>query len=250
MVVKLVGNSVSTILEIEKLDKLFDETLNILRSRNARLIYKILYDQKELELTTLDMQKLLEEHNIKLSKKELHNWLKGLMDARLISKSDKRGKPTTLSYHKKYTFDLWRITKKGIQIAKKIMIFLESFPNQIEKKTIIYERIPEQKNLTINDFEKLSQVFYATKILIGLYESNERIDTLTLSKLTQINYYTLIQKIEDHVKNKSENMFQIREKKPNLIEKILKKLILKPRKIYWVSITKQGENFVKDFLKS
>jgi DNA-binding HxlR family transcriptional regulator len=249
MVVKLVEDSIPTILNIKKLDKSFEETLNILRSKNARLIYKILYDQKEKELTTLDMQKILEEHNIKLSKKELHNWLKGLMDSGLISKSDKRGKPTTLSYNKKYTFDLWHITKKGTQIAKKIMIFLESHPNQIEKK-IIYKQIPEQKNLTANDFKNLSNIFYTTKILIALHKSNERIDTISLSKLTKINYFILIQKVEDHVKEKSENMFQIREKSPNLVEKILNNLFLKPRKIYWVSITKQGENFVKDFLKS
>lgn len=250
MVVKLVVNSVSTMLNIEQLDKLFEETLNILRSRNARLIYKILYDQKELELTTLDMQKFLEEYNIKLNKKELHNWLKGLMDAGLISKSDKRGKPTTLSYYKKYTFDLWQITKKGVQIARKMMIFLEAYPNQIENKTRVYEQIPDQKNLTAKDFKKISKIFYTTKILTGLYKSNERIDTLTLSKLTKINYYTLIRRLEDHIKNNPEMMFQIREKRPNLVEKILENLILKPRKIYWVSITKQGEGFVKDFLKS
>jgi hypothetical protein len=129
------------------------------------------------------------------------------------------------------------------------MIFLESHPNQIEKK-IIYKQIPEQKNITANDFQKLSNIFYTTKILIALHKSNERIDTLSLSKLTKINNFILVQKLEDHVKEKSEKMFQIREKSPNLVEKILNNLFLKPRKIYWVSITNQGENFVKDFLKS
>lgn len=241
-------NTDETSLNLKKLNEVFDVTLRSLRSKNARLVFKILYDQRELELTTLDMQNFLKEYNVKLTKKDLHNWLINLMYSGLIIKSKKRGKPTTIPYQDRYSFDLWKITEKGEEIAQKMKIFLEEYPNLIEEKIIIKKIIPSLGDITLGDFEMLSNIFYTTKILMGLYKSSERIDSEVLSNLTKINHQVLIDKLVDHMKNREENLYQIREKKANLPEKILSILGYKPRKLYWVSITEKGKNVVRNML--
>ena len=97
-----------------KLDELFETTLRPLKSKNARTMFKIFIDHESLEhLTTLDIQTKLEELDIRLSKKEINGWLRSLQDAGLITKKESRGKPTTIVYDDKYTFDMWCLTSKG-----------------------------------------------------------------------------------------------------------------------------------------
>jgi hypothetical protein len=40
----------------------------------------------------------------------------------LITKERERGKPTTIGYTGRYTYDLWRLTQKGRETAKKLEI--------------------------------------------------------------------------------------------------------------------------------
>jgi DNA-binding HxlR family transcriptional regulator len=105
----------------EDLDELFDIYLRPLRSKNARTIYRIFLDEKEKgELTTLDLQARLDPKGISLSKKEINAWLRSLQEAHLISKGEERGKPTTMEYRGRYTFDLWSLTRKGLEMADAI----------------------------------------------------------------------------------------------------------------------------------
>jgi len=99
-------------------DYLFETILKPLRSKNARKIYTTFLEQNDVEyLTTFDIQKKLQSQSINLSKKEINAWLMSLKLAGLIIKEETRGKPSTLRYEKKYTFDKWRLTESGAYLA-------------------------------------------------------------------------------------------------------------------------------------
>jgi predicted transcriptional regulator len=85
-------------------------------------LYNIFIVEKEKEyLTTLDIQTHLVERGIDLSKKEINAWLRSLQDADLITKEPERGKPTTIAYDDKYTFDKWSLTEKGLTVSEGLM---------------------------------------------------------------------------------------------------------------------------------
>jgi hypothetical protein len=105
------------------LDELFEIYLRPLRSKNARSIYTLFLDEKK-ELTTLDLQERLVKIGIYLSKKEINAWLRSLQSATLISKRDERGKPTTIEYNGRYSFDMWSLTRKGWEMAEVLEIIL------------------------------------------------------------------------------------------------------------------------------
>lgn len=112
-------------LYVEDLDELFDMYLRPLRSRNARTIYRIFLDERDKrELTTLDLQARLDQDGIYLSKKEINAWLRTLLNATLISKGETRGKPTTIEYNGRYSFDLWSLTRKGWEMAEALEVIL------------------------------------------------------------------------------------------------------------------------------
>lgn len=113
------------VLDEKQLDTIFEIYIRPLKSKNARNIFKILVEQLDVEyLTTLDLQTKLLESEIDLSKKEINGWLCSLQDSGLISKGEHRGKPTTIEYEDKYTFDMWSPTSQGIKIAKSLDNFL------------------------------------------------------------------------------------------------------------------------------
>ena len=100
-------------------DRLFEKAYKPFRSRNARTLFNIFIVEKEREyLTTLDIQTHLDERGIDLSKKEINAWLRSLRDAGLITKEQERGKPTTLAYDDKYTFDKWSLTETGLNVSE------------------------------------------------------------------------------------------------------------------------------------
>jgi hypothetical protein len=102
---------------LTKYDHLFETILKPLRSKNARKIYTIFLEHVDVEyLTTFDIQNKLGP-SIKLSKKEINAWLMSLKLAGLIIKEETRGKPSTLRYDLKYTFDKWRLTENGAYLA-------------------------------------------------------------------------------------------------------------------------------------
>lgn len=112
-------------LDDKDLDELFEIYLKPLKSRNARTIYRIFLDEIERrELTTLDFQARLAYVGISLSKKEINAWLRSLQDADLVSKEAIRGKPTTIEYNDRYSFDLWSLTPNGIEMGDLLEIIL------------------------------------------------------------------------------------------------------------------------------
>jgi len=125
MVISLEYQTYAKILDKDELDRLFDIELRPMRSRNARTIYLLFLENRNIDsLTTLDLQPLLEKKQISLEKKEINAWLKTLHKAGLLKKENKRGKPTTIDYDGRYTYDLWRLTPKGLEIADKIDKFM------------------------------------------------------------------------------------------------------------------------------
>jgi len=100
------------------LDELFDKVLRPLRSKNARKIFMIFLERRDaLYLTTYDLQNRLHQDGVELTKVELNNWLKSLNDAEIITKGEERGKPTTIEYEDRYTYDMWSLTPQGFRIA-------------------------------------------------------------------------------------------------------------------------------------
>ena len=110
-------------LDVRALNQLFEVDLKPLKNANARILYKIFLNSKKTNhLTTLDIQDKLKSTDLMLRKKEINAWLSSLQSAGLITKENMRGKPTTIDYHGRYTYDLWRLTEKGRDIANKISI--------------------------------------------------------------------------------------------------------------------------------
>ena len=101
-----------------EIDQLFNLYLRPLKNFNARRIYEILYEKTDSIMTTLDIQRDLNQNGISLDKKEINTRLKNLQKACLIYRHEIRGKPTTFNYQGKYSYDLWEITQKGNQIGK------------------------------------------------------------------------------------------------------------------------------------
>jgi hypothetical protein len=135
----------SDTLTLETLDRLFEVDLKPLRNTNARILYKMFLDStKSKHLTTLDIQDKLRGTDLTLQKKEINAWLSSLQSSGLITKEHERGKPTTISYTGRYTYDLWRLTKKGRATAKKLeIISLEKTslftPENIDEYADFYE---------------------------------------------------------------------------------------------------------------
>ena len=112
-----------------KYDYIFETILKPLRSKSARKIYTTFLEHSDVEyLTTFDIQKELQSQSIKLSKKEINAWLMSLKLAGLIIKEETRGKPSTLRYEKKYTFDKWRLTESGAYLAGDLDMLNISYP--------------------------------------------------------------------------------------------------------------------------
>jgi len=128
----------------DNFEELFEKNLRPLKSKNARIIYKIFIETKGVDfLTTLDLQTKLEELGIRLSKKEINGWLRSLHNAGLITKEEDRGKPTTLDYDDKYTFDMWRLTPEGDEIAIGIdhLVKRRNINNMFHSENVIDEII-------------------------------------------------------------------------------------------------------------
>jgi len=148
-------------------DVLFDTYLKPLRSRNARRIFKVLFEERKFEsLTTLDIQTKLGVLGIRLSKKEINGWLRSLLDAGLVLKDAERGKPTTLEYDGKYTFDMWRITEIGVKIAKNLPNIIEE-PSRFEDElTFDRDKPPGLRTLGCSEEE-----FLFARMLRELFEA-------------------------------------------------------------------------------
>ena len=116
------------IFDYTEADRIFETSLKPLKSRYARAIYWIFLQNIGLQyLTTLDIQNALEKFGHSLSKKEINASLKALFTEGILGKDDERGKPTTLNYDGRYTYDKWRITSSGLLLSQSIQLMVQNF---------------------------------------------------------------------------------------------------------------------------
>ena len=140
-------------LDQKLFDRLFERAYKPFRSRNARTLFNIFIVEKEKEyLTTLDIQTHLDERGIDLSKKEINAWLRSLQEAGLITKEQERGKPTTLAYDDKYTFDKWSLTDTGLTASVNLRELISGTLNgeqhpkaiRIDRRPLAYSAAPSK----------------------------------------------------------------------------------------------------------
>jgi DNA-binding HxlR family transcriptional regulator len=169
----------------EKFEELFEKNLRPLKSKNARIIYKIFIETKRVNfLTTLDLQTKLEELGIRLSKKEINGWLRSLHDAGLITKEENRGKPTTLDYDDKYTFDMWSLTPEGDEIAVGIdhLVKRRNISNMFLSKNMIDEIANFDQDIRQQNFSKTREIDIKLRLFRILWETRK---ALTLGEIRE-----------------------------------------------------------------
>ena len=266
----------------EELEEIFDKTLRPLQSRNARHIFLILRDTGQEYLTTYDMQPILEGQENKLNKVELNNWLTALQDVGLVRKASKRGKPTTVPYTRRYTFDLWKLTKKGRETSFQLDVFRGNIPIQVKEtivekivekiiekpvevivektieKLVEVEKIVEktiEKRVEIPKFPDLDETSFgelekirglSTHLLLmrSLYEE-ESMDLWSLSEDTGLVPEKIVEFIENQVKSTPNTLYLLIEIPMALRGKIMQTIGLSPRKNYTISLSPEGKRIAE-----
>ena len=243
----------------EELEVIFEKTLRPLQSRNARHIFLILRDSETEYLTTYDMQPILVEQGNKLTKVELNNWLSALQEVGLVQKALDRGKPTTLPYNKRYTFDLWKLTQKGREISFQLDVFRGNTPIQVREKVVektiekivekpvekIIEKtveIPKFPELEETSFENLDEIKSLSMHLLlmkALYEKKS-MDLWSLSEQTGLTPENIVEFIEYQAKFSSNTLYLLDEIPMDLRGKIMRTFGLSPRKNYTISLSPEG----------
>jgi len=222
--------------------------LRPLQSKNARHIYLVLRDAHREYLTTYDIQPILEEQKNKLSKVELNNWLSTLQDAGLVQKAPERGKPTTKPYDRRYTFDLWKLSKKGRKTARSLEVLMGNTPIQTIEKVVPttnkkkIETSPDLEDTNFEDLEKIRVLFIHLSLLKALHKKYEA-DLFSLSKETGINAQMILELIEDQEKSNMLPLYNLKEIPLDLPGKIRQKLGLSTKKNYKISLTPYGVEF-------
>lgn len=172
-------------LDKTDLDTLFDIYLKPLRSKNARKIFKVLSEEKKVgSLTTLDIQTKLDDIGITLSKKEINGWLHSLLTAGLVSKEKERGKPTTIDYDDKYTFDLWKLTYLGTKIAEDLPYVLGTRPNLVEGdvRKLLKELAEMETDRRVRILRNIDELNMLIKMLLKLLETDGELNKSKLIK--------------------------------------------------------------------
>jgi hypothetical protein len=254
----------------EELEEIFDKTLRPLQSRNARHIFLLLRDTDQEHLTTYDMQPILEGQGNKLTKVELNNWLTALQDVGLVRKASERGKPTTVPYTRRYTFDLWKLTQKGRETSFQLDVFRgnatalvkETVVEKIVEKVIEkpVEKIVEktiEKRVEISKFPELIETSFgeletilslSTHLLLmkSLY-GKESMDLWTLSDATGLVPENIVEFIENQAKSIPNTLYFLSEIPMDLRGKIMRTIGLSPRKNYTISLSPEGKR-ISEFL--
>ena len=230
-------------LDIRALDQLFEVDLKPLKNANARILYTIFLESKKLKhLTTLDIQCKLESTDLMLQKKEINAWLSSLQSARLITKEKKRGKPTTIDYHGRYTYDLWGLTEKGREIANKLEIFssektsLKGFNNT--EKDLDFEGTGGKNSVDSHrhidsDMIPLLRAILHTKDVITLEDLREKMSPSAISLLAMI------------VRGNLNGVLTVGpEKSTSIVEKIFGFLGIPKKRKYCLKVTEEGREIL------
>ena len=171
----------------ESWNSLLDIQIKPLRSRAARTIFHIFMEFKyDISLTTLDIERKLREIDVNLDKKEINGWLGSLLRAGLISKEKVRGKPTTFQYYEKYTFDLWKITHTGINVAKGLTNFYNINSIPLEMKSLLNAI----QGLNLNDVKKflkqINELGIISQVMSLISKGSDPISTSIIANTLKI----------------------------------------------------------------
>ena len=211
----------------------------------------VLRDSETEYLTTYDIQPILEQQGNKLSKVELNNWLSALLDAGLVQKAPERGKPTTRPYNRRYTYDLWKLSKKGRETASLLEVFKGNTPTltiekvvtktveKIVEKTVEIPKFPELDESSFEDLEKIQTLSMHLSLLRAL-SFVDQMDLMTLSEKTGFTAQRIVEFIEYQEKSTSNTLYFLSEIPLDLRGKILQTIGLSPRKNYNVSLSPIG----------
>jgi DNA-binding HxlR family transcriptional regulator len=234
-------------LHDEDLNELFDIYLRPLRSRNARTIYRIFLDEREKgELTTLDLQARLDQGGVYLSKKEINAWLRTLLDATLISKGEARGKPTTIEYNGRYSFDLWSLTRKGLEMADVLEIILAkkgvSPAYDLEGLSDMMD-VADVKQAK-DTLEKIEDSYLLITSIRTLWKAGRPVKSSKLAyKITPVQ--TTLDKVISSESGKKFIELRAGPASPNIIEKILHRLGVHDKEKRMASLTLDGKRLAE-----
>jgi hypothetical protein len=198
----------------------------------------LFFDSNVREITTLDMQEFLKNYNNPLSKKELNNWLKVLQDANLIKKGEIRGKPTTIPYSGRYSFDLYQLTETGYEINSKINTFLGKNPILNGQKKPVKTMHKVEKTSSFDEFDKIKKRYMEMAIL---KELENGMNSEILSEKTGIRHETLVKYIEDQIKSSPITLYQMKKKPLGIGKKMLAILGFETKKTYEIFIISEGQ---------
>jgi DNA-binding transcriptional ArsR family regulator len=230
-------------------DALFDIYLRPLKSGNVRKIFKILVEGGAVGvLTTLDIQARLIERGLRLSKKEINGWLHSLNDAGLVEKGTERGKPTTIEYDDKYTFDLWRLTDLGEEIS-------EGIPRILGKKPSFFVADPEKSLGQISKIDgegreltlrRLGELYMLERVLRELFRTGGELDGVSLMrrlKPAQIELNRLLSRYFNP--SRGVNLISLRPRQRGFMMRLLNTLGLTSGKDSIYALTEDGERLAR-----
>ena len=143
----------------------------------------------------------------------------------LIEKSENRGKPTTITYDNKYTYALWKISSKGIEIGELMPLIIY---------TVKTEKIIDN-NSYFNEYKKKSLKLLTSDNVIEYLKKNE--GEVTLSQFKE-HIRCCDQDLISHFKNENrvneKEMFSFKSEKENWFNRILKFIGINIRKKIWL----------------
>lgn len=240
------GSHVSLSLDEKKLEKLFETRLRPLKSRNARTLFNLFLGLKGVEyLTTLDLQIKLGELGLKLNKKEINGWLCSLQNAGLIIKEEVRGKPTTITYDEKYTFDMWRLTSKGLEIEKGINHLIGSKARPIEIPFFDLEYITSMEESTrIRTLNQIEETYVQLAMLRCLRMAAGKLTRIEMESRITPQHNALEKMI---AKSRDQGLISetINPKKTDLISRFLHLLGLSKGRDVSIHLTEEGKRLVE-----
>jgi DNA-binding HxlR family transcriptional regulator len=236
-------------LKKEEMDKLFDDTIRPFWSKNARTIFKVLLDSDKSHMTTLDIQDQIKKFDLNLSKKEINNWLTSLQEAKFVTKEDERGKPTTMEYNGRYTFDLWKATKYGQEITKKVVIFIDKFPYVFDLENSEKSNIPNFTNLNKVDIGIIHTYYIVFKVLTYLFKTKKKCaNSYQISKEISVINEVLLEEIEKFNTYSIEQLFEVKVPIVGNLEKILQIIGFRPNKTLDINLTYEGMNLAEKLI--
>ena len=233
----------------ESWNMLLDVRIRPLRSKNARAIFQIFLEMgHQIALTTLDIERKLRNASIFLDKKEINGWLGSLLKAGLISREKKRGKPTTFQYVGKYTFDLWKVTQIGINVAHGLTHFSRQniFPVKLEPK-FLFESV---KNLNDDEtkkiFRQINEVDILSQVFILMSKGTDYVSSSSLSEGLKLSSEMIDRILGNYLENSEMHFFIKKTSQYGIKERFLNILGL-PTGAVSYSFTEEGKRVASIF---